>query len=162
MPQACIHTHTLTGLPIAGFASSVCRLHLPEWWTAFYQNNTLRPRHKQFMLLHTYRLDFSLQPIPDLLAGLHLFGNIFSCWKRENTTKLRWHIHNAHMARLTLLQESDWNITRKSVTAFSKVKGEPMRKAGNLESKGVHHCLWCHISSNNRFYLAFKHSLFLK
>lgn len=82
------HTHTLTGLPITAFASSVCRLHLPKWWTAFHQNNTLRPRHKQFMLLHTYRLDFSLQPIPDFLTGLHLFGNIFSCRKRENTTKL--------------------------------------------------------------------------
>lgn len=45
-------------------------------------------RHNQSKQFNTYRLDFCLQLIPDLLTGLHPFGNVFSCRTREYTTTL--------------------------------------------------------------------------
>lgn len=77
-------TNTLTVLPVTVFASSVCQ-HGNCLSSKQYCETQ---RHNQSKPFHTYRLDFSLQPIPDLLTDLHPFGNIFSCWTRENTTTL--------------------------------------------------------------------------
>lgn len=77
-------TSTLTALPVTAFASSVCQ-HGSCLSSKQYCETQ---RHNQSKRFHTYRLDFSLQPIPDLLTGLHPFGNIFSWRTRENTTTL--------------------------------------------------------------------------
>lgn len=94
-------TNTLTVLPVTAFASSVCQ-HGNCLSSKQYCETQ---RHNQSKRFHTYGLDFSLQLIPDLLTGLHLFGNIFSCWTRKKYNYITFgvlvsHIQIAHRAQL--------------------------------------------------------------
>lgn len=108
--------------------------------TVFHQNNTVRPRDttKQF---HTYRLDFSLQLIPDLLAGLHLFGNFFSCWTRENTTTLLFQCwrptYRKHTEMGTLLKERFWKNTVRPACYLTWDLGNHTRRCIFEQKSGV-------------------------
>lgn len=152
-PPPPTQTHTVTALPNAAFASSACRLHLPTWWSAFHQNNRLRPRgannpscftHTGWTFPCSRILIFSLASTSLAISSavgreqipLSHFGGAGGAY----TTHTYYH----------LLREGLLKHHVQEFNGFDKVKGEPVRKGvdGKSGERWVHQSVWCHIKLN--------------